>query len=110
MKYTAIVFGLMLSLSSFAGEINGINYSSVKHETATKSYSDKIMYDHEIESAVQSMTASCKADQAEAEVFIVSEGYRVVSSNGCSVSVDNRNSDMALGGITLSTSFVVLYK
>lgn len=109
MKNTIVALGLLVSFSSFASEINGFKVSNLP--TASQSYSQSVSDEKDILSSKEKVAGKCLAGKAKAEAFAKSNGFKVISSKGCEVSVnDNRNEWTINGSIDLATSFEVIFK
>lgn len=108
MKLATVAFGMILSLSSFAAEINGIQITGLP--TASKSYERVVTVESEVAAAEASVKAACLRDKANAETFTQDKGFNIVSSTGCKVSTRNAYSDMQGPRYEISSSFEVLFK
>lgn len=108
MKFASIALALCFSLSSFAVTVNGFEVSGVP--TASQSFRDEVSFRSDVPAAEAKLRGRCQAAQASAEAFAKNNGFKILSSTGCKVSVDERLSDMAADRFIISSEFTVLFK
>lgn len=109
MKYSSLVFTVLISSSTFAGTIgNNIQLSNLP--TASKSYEVSAFTEAEVASAKESVLANCKKDKAEAEAIVAKLGSKVLSSEGCSVTVSGGFYDQNGSDYKVSAKFEVVFK
>lgn len=109
MKLSALMLGLLVCASSFAAEINGLKVTGLP--TVSQSYSIRLRDGKEIVSSKEALQTKCLAGKASGEAFARQNGFKIISSKGCDVKVDDRSyCDMCESYVDLDTSFEIVIK